>query len=119
MLYRVGRTSDFKDLTPIYVEMGNLTAAVFMHDGKYYAYANICPHQGGPSCEGLVLGNVECEIKDGLRRDFLSSERYNITCPWHGIEFDLETGVCRSLKDWRLPSFETVVQDGDVLVKKN
>ena len=119
MLYRVAKTADFEDLKPIYVEIGNLTVAVFKHREKYYAYANICPHQGGPSCEGIVVGNVESEVKDGTRRDFVSTENLNITCPWHGIEFDLESGVCRALKDWRLASFQTVVEGDSVLIERN
>jgi nitrite reductase (NADH) small subunit len=119
LLYLVGKTSDFEDLKPLYVDIEDLRIGVYRLKGKYYAFANICPHQGGPACEGVVLGNVESSFDEqGKRSDFLSDERYNITCPWHGIEFDLETGICRALRDWRLASFQTIVEGDRVLVRK-
>jgi len=118
MLHPVARTTDFKDLEPIYVEVGGLNVGVYRLNGRYYAYIDVCPHEGGPACGGGVFGNVECEFKEGIRRDFVSREHYSIACPWHGIEFDLETGVCLPRKDWRLASLETLVEGDRVMVKR-
>ena len=27
--------------------------------GEFYAYENLCLHQGGPACEGLIMHKVE------------------------------------------------------------
>lgn len=48
--------------------------AVFRHNGHWYAIDAMCAHQGGPLAEGVV--------KDGC-----------VTCPWHGWQYDLATGI--------------------------
>jgi len=37
------------------------------HNGQYYAYQNLCPHQGGPACEGLKLPQVVENIGETRR----------------------------------------------------
>ena len=49
------------------------TVCMTHHEGRYAALDNRCPHQGGPLGEG--------SIENGLLR-----------CPWHGWDFDPETG---------------------------
>jgi nitrite reductase/ring-hydroxylating ferredoxin subunit len=41
--------------------------------GQYRAIGSVCTHQGGPLAEGELDGNI-------------------VTCPWHGGQFDVETG---------------------------
>ncbi|MCM2371599.1 Rieske (2Fe-2S) protein [Aporhodopirellula aestuarii] len=48
--------------------------AIFRHAGKWYAIDGMCSHQGGPLAEGVV--------RDGC-----------VTCPWHGWQYDLATGI--------------------------
>ena len=118
-LYPVGKTVDFVDLKPMYVTpKQSITIAVYRHGSKYFAYLDRCPHQGGPACEGITIGDSIAEIKsDGTLQNHLSSESYNIACPWHGLEFDLETGICRANRRDRLRSYDVVVEDGEVKVK--
>ncbi|MGI0091932.1 MAG: Rieske (2Fe-2S) protein [Nitrososphaerales archaeon] len=121
VVYSVGKTSEFIDSKPLYVDMpGRKTKiAVYRLRDRYYAYLDLCPHQGGPACEGIVIGNVEAEIlRNGAEvRKYTSEERYNIACPWHGVEFDLTTGVCRANSKDRLMSYEVFVENGEVKVK--
>jgi nitrite reductase/ring-hydroxylating ferredoxin subunit len=49
--------------------------AVFLVDGRPFAVANRCPHEGNP----LVLGNVAGTT---------------LQCTFHQWRFDLETGAC-------------------------
>ena len=35
------------------VKAGAVEIGVIRHKGQYYAYRNVCPHQGGPVCEGV------------------------------------------------------------------
>lgn len=49
--------------------------AIFNINSQFYALENVCPHQGGPLGEG--------DIEDGC-----------VTCPWHGWQFNVETGDC-------------------------
>ncbi|MFI5419750.1 MAG: Rieske (2Fe-2S) protein [Nitrososphaerales archaeon] len=117
-LLRVAKTSDFSELRPIFVNKEGSSIAIYRFRGKYYAYANQCPHQAGPACEGVVIGNNEAELLGGGRvREYVSEERKNIVCPWHGVEFDLESGVCRADPRYSLRSYIVVVEDGEVSIK--
>jgi len=49
--------------------------ALFNVGGSIRAVENTCPHRGGPLGEGVLNGTV-------------------VTCPWHGWNFDLGTGLC-------------------------
>lgn len=82
--------------------------------GRFYALRNRCPHHGAPLCEGVVKGTMA----DTAPHEY-SYVRHNefITCPWHGFEFDLQTG--RSIVDpqrTRVRTYEVAVEDGDVVV---
>jgi nitrite reductase (NADH) small subunit len=117
-LLRVAKTSEFSDLRPIFVRSEGSSIAIYRLGGKYYAYANQCPHQSGPACEGIVTGNIEAEFLGGGHvREYISEERKNIVCPWHGVEFDLESGVCRADPRYSLRSYAVVVTDDEVLIK--
>src|ERR1700730_10752808 len=117
-LLRVAKTSEFSELRPIFVRVEGSSIAVYLFRGNYYAYANQCPHQAGPACEGIVIGNYEAELLGGGRvREYVSEEKRNIVCPWHGVEFDLESGVCRADPRYTLRSYVVVVEGGEVLVK--
>ncbi|MDO9001520.1 MAG: NAD(P)H-dependent oxidoreductase [Bacteroidota bacterium] len=59
------------------VSLGNIKIALFHFNEKVSAIGNACLHKAGP----LGLGEV--------------SSKYNglyITCPWHGWEYNIETG---------------------------
>ena len=53
--------------------MAGRIVALFNVDGAFYAIDGICSHAGGPLGEGTLSG---CEV----------------TCPWHGWQFDVTTG---------------------------
>ena len=118
---RVGTTKEFEDLKPKYVNLpGRRTKiAVYRLEGQFYAFLDLCPHQGGPACEGGTIPNLEAEILDGgLRfKTYKSSRNYNIVCPWHGVEFDLVSGVCKANPRDRLQSYEVVIEKDEVRVK--
>jgi 3-phenylpropionate/trans-cinnamate dioxygenase ferredoxin subunit len=58
-------------------------------DGRWYALKNTCPHQGGPICMGEVHGTF-LPSRPG---EYVYGYEYGlIKCPYHGWEFDLETG---------------------------
>lgn len=72
-----------------------LTIGIFRFQGKLYAYENRCAHEGGPVCQGKIVPRVT-EIIDegGASRGFaFDEERLHIVCPWHGYEYDIQTGA--------------------------
>ena len=74
--------------------------ALFQIDGEIHAINNICPHQKYPV---LHEGNVEGGC---------------VTCPMHGWKFDIRTGECLEGGNARLKTYEVVVRDGEVLLRK-
>lgn len=70
---RVASTSDLKEGAPLCVKAEDKALALFNIKGKFYATDNVCPHAGGPLCEG--------KIKDDT-----------VICPWHGSTYRVATG---------------------------
>ena len=65
--------------------------------GKFCGLDNKCPHQGGPLGEG--------SIENGLLR-----------CPWHGWDFDPQTGQSPGFHDDSIVTFPVEVRDDGVYV---
>src|SRR5262249_3651448 len=66
---------------------------IFREGDRLVAYENHCPHDGGPVCQGKVIPRVEEELApDQTSRGLRFSKKRNIVCPWHGWEFDIESG---------------------------
>ena len=100
------------------VKSGPVEIGVIFHNGAYYAYRNLCPHQGGPACEGPKMPQVVEKIGEKgifLGQDFDESDMH-IVCPWHGYEFHLADGVNVSDPRLRLKKFKVVERDGGVYV---
>ena len=58
----VGKRADFADDGRRVVTFAGFDIGVLCHGGRFYAYENRCVHQGGPVCEGRVLGKVEAVL---------------------------------------------------------
>ena len=80
--------------------------------GSPVGFRNRCPHHGGPLC----LGSVRERLVGGPGSYALAGDRV-LRCPWHGWEFDLETGVCRDEPSLRAAVYPARVADGRVLVE--
>jgi nitrite reductase (NADH) small subunit len=100
------------------VRKGPTEIGVIRHAGKYYAYRNLCPHQGGPACEGLRMPQI-VELID--QNGVYNGKRYDendmhIVCPWHGWEFHLADGRHCGDADIRLQKFDVVEKNGEIYV---
>lgn len=87
--YVVAREAELPAGHRLIVEVAGRSIGVFNVEGRLYAVRNRCPHQGGPLCEGGVVGWLESP-RPGVY-DY-RHERAMVECPWHGWEFELETG---------------------------
>ncbi|MCC9602961.1 Rieske (2Fe-2S) protein [Stieleria sp. JC731] len=61
------------------VIVGPNVIAIFQVDDRYFALDGLCAHQGGPIAKG------ECSLTD--------QGKPCVTCPWHGWQYELETGI--------------------------
>ena len=100
------------------VQVDGREVGVFRVEGRLYAFENRCLHQGGPVCLGEVMGKVELELADDrtVVRERVSEREVHLVCPWHGWEYDIETGGCAADRKLKLRRFETLVRDGRILV---
>ena len=113
-----GRVGDFTDGRRAMLRIDGRDVFVFERDGRFYAYENLCPHMGGPVGEGILIGKVEAVLGDGreLVRERFSTDEIHLVCPWHGWEYDIETGECAANRKFRLRKFEAVQRGEDVYV---
>lgn len=100
------------------VQHGHFNIGVIQYKGKVYAYENRCLHQGGPVCQGEVLGKYEAVLGEdrSILFERFSEEQVHMVCPWHGWEYDVATGECVTDRSLRLKSYPTVVRNGEVYV---
>jgi 3-phenylpropionate/trans-cinnamate dioxygenase ferredoxin subunit len=89
---------------------GREIGVVVEPDGTPHGIRNRCPHHGGPLCLGRVVDRVAGE--PGV---YELTDRRTLRCPWHGWEFDLETGECVDEPSLRAAVYPVRVQDGRVL----
>jgi len=74
----VARTGEIAPGTVKVVRVDDVAIGVANVDGEFYAFADVCTHDGGPVAEG--------ELDD-----------YQIECPRHGARFDIRTGAVKLL----------------------
>jgi len=86
---------------------------VFNINGEFYALRNLCPHKGGPLCQGR------------LRPHIISSETYQvkyerdneiIKCSWHQWEFDIKTGVALYDSRLRVRTYPVTVEKDEIIL---
>lgn len=114
----VGSLSDFDDRSVRVLDIAGREIGLARQGGEVRAYENSCLHQGGPVCDGRVVGKVETILAADktTRGERFSDTEIHIVCPWHGYEYDLLTGRCAADAELRLRSFPVSVVGGEVYV---
>jgi nitrite reductase/ring-hydroxylating ferredoxin subunit len=114
----IGRADAFPDPGRRVVEVDGTEVGVFCRNGRFTAYENVCPHMGGPVCQGKIIARVQELIADDKTSTGLafSKDQTNIVCPWHGYEFDIGTGQFQGNPRMRLSPVKVTIVDGDVVV---
>lgn len=72
--------------------------ALFRNEGQLFALDGMCSHQGGPIAEGTV-------------------EHGCVTCPWHGWQYELATGIQTINRQPLQETFATREIDGRIEVR--
>ena len=113
-----GKVNEFADIDHRTVRQDELEIGVLHRFGDFYAYSNFCIHQGGPACEGIMIGRVIEALEPdqtslGLR---FSESAIHFVCPWHGVEYDIATGQCVAAPSRRLRKFDVITKGEDVYV---
>ena len=114
----VAAASDLAEGQRQIIPFGDTEIGVYRVDGKLYAYENLCAHQGGPACEGLLMPKVQeilgpDKTYQGRRFNY---DEWHIVCPWHAWEYDLLTGENVVDRSKRLKPYKVVEKDGKIYV---
>ena len=114
----VAEASSFTDPGRRIFDIEGVEIAVFCKRGQFHAYENVCPHFAGPACQGKVLPLTLEDVQPNLTSDgrVFSKDRTHVVCPWHGMEFDIETGEHPLNKRIRLKRVPVRVEGDDVYV---
>ena len=80
------------------VKSGVKEIALFNVDGQYHATSNFCVHEGGPIGDGELEGKM-------------------VSCPWHGWDYDVTTGICGFNPNARLKSYVVKVEGNEIKVE--
>ena len=73
------------------------------------AICNRCPHHGAPLCLGRL-----CPREAGTPGRYTAPAAAVLRCPWHGWEFELESGRCLDDPALRATVYPVRVVDGRV-----
>ena len=95
---KTGGLADVAGALPIALKAEGIEIALFNVGGMFHAIGNTCCHRGGPLGEGSLDGKI-------------------VTCPWHGWEFDVTTGVAETDSSMGVPVYRTEVRSGDVFIE--
>jgi 3-phenylpropionate/trans-cinnamate dioxygenase ferredoxin subunit len=96
------------------VRVGSREIGVFRVDDRFYAVRNRCPHQGAPLCVGRVFSRIVSERPGEYALD---SGPPLLVCPWHGWQYDVESGQSYSPGDPRVKSYGVSVASGSELAE--
>lgn len=91
--HKLGSLAAVRAGQPTKAKIGKTPVAIFACGDDIIATNGRCPHAHGPLHEGEVDGVI-------------------LTCPWHGWEFNLQTGICEEDPELKLELY-TVRIDGD------
>ena len=93
----VARVDDIPPGTIRTVKAGDEEIALAHCNGGFYAVQPHCIHLQGPLGEGELEGCV-------------------LTCPWHGWQYDVRTGVNTMDENEQLGRYDVRIEGNDVLV---
>jgi 3-phenylpropionate/trans-cinnamate dioxygenase ferredoxin subunit len=111
---RVGAVDDVRREGCRVIEVAGRRIGVINVGEAFFAIADRCPHMGASMCTGSLGGTL---LPSRPHEHLYGMEDRVIRCPWHGWEFDLETG--RSLLEARrygLKTYRLTEEDGDLVL---
>lgn len=115
MKYYVGTVDEIAECQPKIIEIEGISIGIIYTNGNYHAIRNVCPHKQGPICKGDVRGTM---LPTNPQEYMYGMEEQVIVCPWHGWEFDLETGEgLFSINDRKLKKYSIEINDDKIYVE--
>lgn len=95
------------------VPIAEIEVGVFNLGDRLVAYRNLCPHQGAPVCTGRVGGTT---LPSAPGEYVYGRHGRILHCPWHGWQFDLDTGEALFGHRVRLAPVEVELTNDSIVV---
>jgi nitrite reductase/ring-hydroxylating ferredoxin subunit len=117
--HRVAAAGDLAEGARLIIDIGDVTIGLFRVDSAVFAYRNVCPHQGGPACQGRLVPRVRENLDDGKRSTGMAFDESDphVVCPWHGLEFSIKTGHHVTNENYALERFPSEEREGHIYVR--
>lgn len=97
------------------IEVDGRSIGVFNIGGDLYAIRNLCPHAGAPLCQGTIGGTM---LPSEPHTYVYGLDDRLLRCPWHGWEFDLQTGrPPLNSADVTVRTYRARVEDDQVVIE--
>ena len=77
--------------------VGDTEIAIFNLGDRFLAVDGLCPHQGGPLCDGIVAGNT-------------------VVCPLHAFRFAAGSGECDQTSVCAVTTYPVEVEGAAVFI---
>lgn len=91
------------------------TVAIFNVGGCLFATGNHCPHHGAPLCHGRISGTM---LPSRPQEYSYGREGEVLKCPWHGWEFDLQSGKTLFDPAVGVKVYGVEVEDGQIVITR-
>lgn len=114
MLYDVGALDELPERRVRMARVGRHDIALIRQGERVFALRNRCPHQAAPLCAGPLRPRIDSPAVGLVAAD---GDQLVVSCPWHGWEFDVESGRAVWDGSYRAKTYPTKVRDGRVLVE--
>jgi nitrite reductase (NADH) small subunit len=97
--FTVAKVGDLDEGRAMVVDAGGTAVALILANGQYRALGNVCRHRGGPIGEGHI-----------------DPEDKTVTCPFHGWQYDIDSGQAKLNPMAKLPVYQVHVVGDDIRV---
>ena len=98
--FLIDKVTNFTDGELRNITLGGKEILIINKEGRYFAINNICLHAGAELHTGTLIDN-------------------QITCPWHGAKWDVETGellwFTQKLK--KQESYKVIVENDNIFIE--
>jgi nitrite reductase (NADH) small subunit len=97
--FRIAQASDLPAVNQAKeFAFGDKVVCVANVNGTISAMDNVCLHHGGPLGQGMIEGG-------------------KVVCPWHGWQYDPQTGQAAHNSNARVAVYPIKIENGDVMVE--
>ena len=115
MAYCIGEIGEVPKGKALIKEVNGISVGVFYEDGKAYAVRNLCPHKQAPICKGSLCGTM---LPSQPEEFVFGLEGKVLKCPWHGWEFDIQSGdALFGISQRKVKTYPVEIKDGMIYVE--